>query len=65
MKLPAHWAGLPGEEIFIHIVPLDPVYKIGLGGTCRPGKPSIRVHSAFTSALLPLGSMGPLDPHYF
>ena len=32
MKLLAQRAGLPGKEIFIYIVPLDPVYKTGLAG---------------------------------
>ena len=32
MKLPAHRAGLPGDEISFFIVPLDPAYKAGLAG---------------------------------
>jgi len=32
VKLPAHRAGLPGKEIFVLIVPLDPAYKAGLAG---------------------------------
>ena len=32
MKLPAHRAGLPGNEISFFIVPLDPAYKAGLAG---------------------------------
>ena len=32
MKLPAHRAGLPGNEISFLIVPLDPAYKAGLAG---------------------------------
>jgi len=32
MKLPAHWAGLPGKVILFYIVPLDPAYKAGLAG---------------------------------
>jgi hypothetical protein len=32
VKLLAHRAGLPGEEIFIYIVPFDPVSKTGLAG---------------------------------
>jgi len=31
-KLPAHWAGLPGKELFSYIVPLDPACKAGLAG---------------------------------
>ncbi len=32
VKLPAHRAGLPGNEISCLFVPLDPAYKAGLGG---------------------------------
>ena len=32
MKLPAHRAGLPGNELSFVIVPLDPAYKAGLAG---------------------------------
>ena len=32
VKVPAHWAGLPGNEISFLIVPLDPAYKAGLAG---------------------------------
>jgi hypothetical protein len=32
VKLPAHRAGLPGNEISLLIVPLDPAYKAGLAG---------------------------------
>jgi hypothetical protein len=32
LKLPAHRAGLPGNEISFLIVPLDPAYKAGLAG---------------------------------
>ena len=32
VKLPAHRAGLPGNEILFLIVPLDPAYKMGLAG---------------------------------
>jgi hypothetical protein len=32
VKLPVHRTGLPGKEIFIYIVPLDPAYKAGLAG---------------------------------
>jgi hypothetical protein len=32
VKLPAHRAGLPGNEILFFIVPLDPAYKAGLAG---------------------------------
>ncbi len=32
MKLLVHRTGLPGEEIFVNIVPLDPAYKAGLAG---------------------------------
>jgi hypothetical protein len=32
VKLPAHRAGLPGNEISFLIVPLDPPYKAGLAG---------------------------------
>jgi len=32
VKLPAHRAGLPGKEISLLIVPLDPAYKTGLAG---------------------------------
>jgi hypothetical protein len=32
VKLPAHRAGLPGNEISFFIVPLDPAYKAGLAG---------------------------------
>ena len=32
MKLPAHRAGLPGDEISFLFVPLDPAYKAGLAG---------------------------------
>jgi len=32
VKLPAHRAALPGNEIFFLIVPLDPAYKAGLAG---------------------------------
>jgi hypothetical protein len=32
VKLPAHRAGLPGNEISFLIVPLDPAYKVGLAG---------------------------------
>ncbi len=38
MKLPALWAGLPGNEISFLIVPLDPAYKAGLAGHL-PAKP--------------------------
>jgi len=32
VKLPAHRAGLPGNEISFLIVPFDPAYKAGLAG---------------------------------
>ena len=32
MKLPAHRAGLPGNEISFFIVALDPAYKAGIAG---------------------------------
>jgi hypothetical protein len=32
VKLPAHRAGLPGNEISFFIVPLDPAYKARLAG---------------------------------
>jgi hypothetical protein len=32
LKLLAHRAGLPGKEIFIYIVPLDPAYKTEVRG---------------------------------
>ena len=32
VKLPAHRAGLPGNEISFLFVPLDPAYKTGLAG---------------------------------
>jgi hypothetical protein len=32
VKLPAHRAGVPGNEISFFIVPLDPTYKAGLAG---------------------------------
>jgi hypothetical protein len=32
VKLPAHRAGFPGNEISFFIVPLDPAYKAGLTG---------------------------------
>ncbi len=32
MKLPAHRAGLPGNEISFLFVPLGPAYKAGLAG---------------------------------
>jgi hypothetical protein len=32
VKLPAHRAGLPGNEISFFIVPLDSAYKAGLAG---------------------------------
>jgi len=32
VKLPAHRAGLPGNEISFLIVPLDPAYEAGLAG---------------------------------
>ena len=32
VKLPADRAGLPGKEIFIYIVPLDPAYKTEVRG---------------------------------
>jgi len=32
VKLPAHRAGLPGNEISFLFVPLDPAYKAGLAG---------------------------------
>jgi hypothetical protein len=32
MKLPAHRAGLPGDEWFFVIAPLDPACKAGLAG---------------------------------
>ncbi len=32
VKLPAHRAGLPGNEISFLIVPLDPAYKAGFAG---------------------------------
>jgi hypothetical protein len=35
MKLPAHRAELPGNEISFLTVPLYPAYKVGRG-TCRP-----------------------------
>jgi len=39
MKLPAHWAGLPGKVISFYIVPLDPAYPDRSGrGTFRPNK---------------------------
>jgi hypothetical protein len=38
VKLLAHRAGLPGNEISFLIVPLDPAYKAGLAGHL-PAKP--------------------------
>jgi len=35
VKLPAHRAGLPGNEISFLFVPLDPAYKAGLAGRSR------------------------------
>ena len=32
VKLPAHRAGLPGNEISFLFVPLDPPYKAGVTG---------------------------------
>jgi hypothetical protein len=32
VKLPAHRAGLPGNEISFLFVPLEPAYKAGLAG---------------------------------
>jgi hypothetical protein len=32
VKLPAHKARLPGNEISFLLVPLDPAYKAGLAG---------------------------------
>jgi hypothetical protein len=32
VNLPAHRAGLPGNEISFLFVPLDPAYKAGLAG---------------------------------
>jgi hypothetical protein len=32
VKLPAHNAGLPGNDLSFSIMPLDPVYKAGLAG---------------------------------
>ena len=32
VKLAGHRPGLPGKEIFVHIVPLDPAYKAGFAG---------------------------------
>ena len=32
LKLAAHRAGLPGNEILFLIVPLDPAYTVGLAG---------------------------------
>jgi hypothetical protein len=42
VKLPAHKAGLPGREIFILIVPLDPAYKAGLAGHLPVNKKRLR-----------------------
>ena len=37
MKLPADRAGLPGNDLLFHIVPLDPAYPAKAGrGTLRP-----------------------------
>jgi hypothetical protein len=35
MKLVAHWAGLPGNVISFHIVPLGPASKAGLAEHVR------------------------------
>ena len=32
MKLPAHSAGLPGNDLLLNIVPLDPAHRAGLAG---------------------------------
>ena len=32
LKLPGHRPGLPGKEIIVLIVPLDPAYRAGLAG---------------------------------
>jgi hypothetical protein len=40
VKLPAHRAGLPGNEISYLFVPLDPAYKAGL-----PGHWPVKYHS--------------------
>jgi hypothetical protein len=50
LKLPAHRAGLPGKEIFILIVPLDPAYKAGLAGhlPVREIKPIKNLEPTFT-----------------
>jgi hypothetical protein len=32
VKLPAHRAGLPGEEVSFILCPLTPAYKAGLAG---------------------------------
>ena len=32
MKLPAHSAGLPGNDLLFNIVPLDPAHRAGLAG---------------------------------
>jgi hypothetical protein len=37
VKLPAHGAGLPGDDLLFNIVPLDPVHPAKTGrGTLRP-----------------------------
>ena len=32
MKLPAHSAGLPGNDLLLNIVSLDPAHRAGLAG---------------------------------
>jgi hypothetical protein len=32
VKLPAHGAGLPGNDLLFDIVPLDPAHRAGLAG---------------------------------
>ena len=32
VKLPAHSAGLPGNDLLFDIVPLDPAHRAGLAG---------------------------------
>ncbi len=42
VKLPAHRAGLPGNEISFLIVPLDPAYKAGLAGHLQVNRKGMR-----------------------
>ena len=32
VKLPAHSAGLPGNDLLFNIVPLDPAHRAGFAG---------------------------------